>query len=119
VGVPVNLPVNLGSAMAQTVLSIQNMGTSSGCVGFFSGADVTGLSACPGGFTGDGGTNSPLPRRRRIGELPAGGVHDSSKLILVFHNGSRLAFSTDSNSRTSARANSLRRRASLTNALAR
>lgn len=81
-------PVNVGSTVTQTVLSIQNMGTVSGCVGFLAGGDVTGLAACPGAFTGAGGNESPSGvATATIGQLQSLAVHDASDLLVVFHSG--------------------------------
>lgn len=89
-------PVNLGSATTQTILSVQNVGTASGCVGFFAGADVTGLGACPGGFTGSGGNELiPDAATSTVGQLQSMGVHDAANLLLVFHPGEPAGTSLD------------------------
>ena len=81
-------PVDFGSTTPLTVLSIQNAGTASGCVGFIAGGDVTGLAACPGGFTGAGGNELMADTATAtVGQLQSAGVNDASKLLLVFHSG--------------------------------
>ena len=81
-------PVDLGSSMSRTVLSIQNAGTASGCVGFLAGADITGLAACPGGFTGSGGNELMTGvGTSTVAQLQSAGVHHGSDLLLVFHSG--------------------------------
>src|SRR5947209_16687039 len=69
-----------GIASLPAVLAIQHTGTASGCVGFFGGADITGLAACPGGFTGDGGNEltGSLTGTQTIAQLNAAGVTSAS-----------------------------------------
>jgi len=84
-------PMTFGSNVGTfpTVLTIQNMGTASGCVGFMDGSDVSGgLAACPGGFTGSGGNEVGTAMQtgtRTIAQLNAAGITASSNLLFVFH----------------------------------
>ena len=69
-----------------TTLSIQNVGTASGCVGFLDGETLTGLSACPGGFTGVGGSEILGPDRTAspmISQLAAAGIASAADLLFV------------------------------------
>ena len=68
-----------------TVLTIQNDRMASGCVAFMAGTDVSGLAACPGGFTGSGGNEvSGQTATHMIAELRSAGITDASKLLFVF-----------------------------------
>src|SRR5205085_11424498 len=70
-------------------LTIQNRGTASGCVGFVAGADVTGLGACPGGFSGSGGNESGDATQtgtRTIAQLASAGIN-AANLLFVFNSG--------------------------------
>src|SRR5437660_661080 len=85
---PTTFNQNIGSF--PTLLSIQNQGTSSGCVAFVAGMDVTGLGACPGGFTGSGGNetgDTAHTGTRTIAELSSAGVKNASSLLFVFNSG--------------------------------
>jgi len=73
-----------------TLLSVQNQGTASGCVGFIAGGDVTGLGACPGGFTGAGGdelSGALQTGTRTIAQLGSAGITDAASLRFVFNSG--------------------------------
>jgi len=83
---PMTFSSNVGTF--PTVLTIQNMDTASGCVGFMGGSDLSGLAACPGGFTGSGGNEVGTAMQtgtRTIAQLNAAGITTSSNLLLVFH----------------------------------
>src|SRR5438105_4575322 len=72
-------PMTFSSSVGtfQTVLTIQNMDTASGCAGFMGGNDVSGLAACPGGFTGSGGNEVGTAMQtgtRTIAQLNAAGI---------------------------------------------
>jgi outer membrane lipoprotein SlyB len=81
-------PMEMGSIMSRNVLSIQNEGTASGCVGFFGGADITGLAACPGAFTGSGGNELiGATATATVGDLHSLGVNNASDLELFVRSG--------------------------------
>jgi len=83
---PMTFSSNVGTF--PTVLTIQNMGTASGCAGFVGGSDLSGLAACPGGFTGSGGNEVGTAMQtgtRTIAQLSAAGITTSSNLLFVFH----------------------------------
>jgi len=91
-------PTSLGDiGSLPTVLTIENSGTASGCVGFIAGSDVTGLAACPGGFTGIGGNEIGGPTQtgtRTIAELNAAGITSASNLMLVLNSGEPMGQAT-------------------------
>jgi hypothetical protein len=71
-----------------TILTIQNAGTVSGCVGFLDGETIIGSAACPGGFIGPGGnelTGTEETGVRTIGELAAAGAVSAAALRFVFN----------------------------------
>ena len=85
-------PVTLDRDVAPlpAILTIQSAGAASGCVGFLDGETLTGLSACPGGFTGNGGNEVLDPDKTAptlMSELFAMGVTSPADLLFVLNSG--------------------------------
>src|SRR5690349_17550305 len=79
---PLSLPS--GSGASTTILTIGTNDTGSGCVGFAGGADLTGLGACPGGFSGSAGDEmTGTTMTRTIAQLSAAGVSNAQNLVVV------------------------------------
>lgn len=79
-----------GTSSLPNILTIQNTGTASGCVGFLAGQDVTGLAACPAGFTGAGGNEQGTAAQtgtRTIAQVNAAGIGSASNLLFVLQTG--------------------------------
>jgi hypothetical protein len=83
-------PVTLDRDIASlpTILTIQNPGSASGCVSFLDGETLTGLSACPGGFTGSGGNEVLDPEKTAptlMSELFTAGITNPADLLFVLN----------------------------------